>query len=310
MAWIAILDTTPNKPEVLILTRLLGVTRDEVLGKLVCLWLWVDSQGSASTVTRYAPVTDDSVTVSGDLGSIDALTGHNGFGAALQTVGWLHVGEGILEFPHYLRHKAQTLKDRLLAQNRMRKMRTKNQSVTRYGDVTPNPVTKASRNSPTTTTTTTYKEIASAISADTTKESASATTRKRNPVWDAVVALWFGDGVSETQKTRVGKLTRDFAAKADFSPDELRKRRDRIAAAWGAEKATPETVEKHWGEFAQEPKVSGRQCAAPENEYGDAHRARKLAQGRLSVDDAERARLQAHPAYAAALLRAGNQAKS
>lgn len=73
--------------------------------------------------------------------------------------------------------------------------------------------------------------------------------RKPDPIWDVIVELWFPSGVSRTQKTRVGKLVRDFKAKSNATPEEIRARFVEVASKWGPEKATPETVEKHWDQF-------------------------------------------------------------
>ena len=42
-AWIKVEGATADKPEVLKVARILGVNRDEVLGKLVRLWFWFDA---------------------------------------------------------------------------------------------------------------------------------------------------------------------------------------------------------------------------------------------------------------------------
>jgi hypothetical protein len=72
--------------------------------------------------------------------------------------------------------------------------------------------------------------------------------RPPNLLWDAVVAEWNLPVATKTQRGRVGAVVSEFAG-AGATPSEIPIRRKAIAAAWGPEKATPESVAKHWGEF-------------------------------------------------------------
>lgn len=74
---------------------------------------------------------------------------------------------------------------------------------------------------------------------------------ERDALWDAVVAEWKLPVSTPTQQGRVGKLVGEFKG-AGATPLEIGGRRRAIAAAWGPEKATPESTAKHWGEFGTE----------------------------------------------------------
>ena len=42
MSWTPIHHATPDKPEVIKLARILNLSTDDILGKLVRFWIWVD----------------------------------------------------------------------------------------------------------------------------------------------------------------------------------------------------------------------------------------------------------------------------
>jgi len=73
--------------------------------------------------------------------------------------------------------------------------------------------------------------------------------RKPDPVSDAVVELFFGGTLAAPHRSRVGKIVRDFKA-LNATPDEIRQRLERYRATWPNAKATPESLVKHWMEFA------------------------------------------------------------
>jgi hypothetical protein len=135
MAWIKLDDTTPDKPEVIGIANLLSLDQDTVLGKLVRLWIWADQQ----TLNGNAGGNGVSVTLS----FVDRCTHQEGFGQAMQNVGWLELGVGgLLTFPHFDRHNGQTAKQRALTSKRVIKHRTTCNAICN-ADVTPQPLTKA-----------------------------------------------------------------------------------------------------------------------------------------------------------------------
>jgi len=116
--WIKVEITTPDKPEVFEMAEALNLPPDEVLGKLIRVWIWADQHtrdGNAPSVTkalldRYAAVT--------------------GFAAAMISVGWLLESGGRIQFPHFDRHNGKTAKTRALGAKRTQSHRSGNASVT------------------------------------------------------------------------------------------------------------------------------------------------------------------------------------
>lgn len=157
-----------------------------------------------------------------------------GFGDAMEACGWLEEdGEGLV-FPRFFAaHNADPREsDREKNRLRQQRFRESRRNVTR--NVTSNVREEKRRE----------KDI-----------SPPTPPRKSNPWWDAVVAIWFTDGVSKSQRTRVGRLASEFKM-LGATENEMRKRRARIREAWGAGKDTPDSVLKHWGEFTEDARPS------------------------------------------------------
>ncbi len=99
--WIKIETTLPDKPEVIAMAAMLKVRdSDAIVGKLVRLWAWADQNsidGHRIAITREF---------------IDRLCNLRGFSAALQSVGWLVLDDGLLTFPHFARHNGHSAKSR------------------------------------------------------------------------------------------------------------------------------------------------------------------------------------------------------
>lgn len=125
--WIKVEHLLPDKPEVHAIANELGIDPDAVVGKLVRVWIWADQQlrdGCAPSVT---------------LALLDRLTSAAGFGAAMQSAGWLVVSRKGIAFPNFERHNGQTAKNRGLAAIRMLR--------SRCAGVTPAPSPKRERQS-------------------------------------------------------------------------------------------------------------------------------------------------------------------
>jgi hypothetical protein len=102
MTWIKLEHTTPGKPEVLRLARLLGVSHDDAFGKVVRFWIWLD----ANSVDGHVDALVDA--------DVDAVVTHPGFARALMTVGWLVLDEvcGCVTVPNFGRHNGESAKKR------------------------------------------------------------------------------------------------------------------------------------------------------------------------------------------------------
>lgn len=112
--WMKVDLDLPEKPEVHQIAALLGVDADLVVGKLFRVWAWFDRQ----TEDGHAP----SVT----LVLIDRLSGHAGFGEAMQQAGWLRVGKVGVLMPNFDRHNGESAKKRALAAKRKSRQRHAN----------------------------------------------------------------------------------------------------------------------------------------------------------------------------------------
>lgn len=125
--WIKIEKGTPDKPEILEIAGILGIDDpDAVVGKMVRVWSWFDSNsenGHAPSVTKIL---------------LDRLTGVTGFTDAMVSVGWLEIIDDGYSVPNFDRHLGKCAKKRGLDAERKRKSRSSSQerhatSVTEKG---------------------------------------------------------------------------------------------------------------------------------------------------------------------------------
>jgi len=82
------------------------------------------------------------------------------------------------------------------------------------------------------------------------KPKEEAKPREPNPWWDTVCEVFGMTPITKTDRTRIGKLSRDFQAKAEHAglgPEAIVIRRDALARKWqDPDMVTPEAVMKHW----------------------------------------------------------------
>jgi hypothetical protein len=76
MSWTPIHHATPDKPEVIKLARILNLSTDDILGKLVRFWIWVD----VNSVDGVVDAVD---------ADVDVYMRLQGFADALKKVGWM-----------------------------------------------------------------------------------------------------------------------------------------------------------------------------------------------------------------------------
>jgi len=120
--WIKLEKNTPDKPEIFEMAEMLSIDPDAVLGKLIRVWCWVDSNSSDGHIKSVTPVL------------IDRLTMSQGFADAMKTVGWLDENS----IPNFDRHLGESAKKRAKDAERKRKSRSSseechNKSVTESG---------------------------------------------------------------------------------------------------------------------------------------------------------------------------------
>jgi len=123
MDWIKLEKSTPDKPEIFEMAEFLDIDPDEVLGKIIRVWTWLDSNsenGHTSSVTVVL---------------IKRVTGHNKFADAMLKVGWLEKSDEGYNIPNYARHLGKSSKKRALDAERQRKSREVSQN-SHAGNVT------------------------------------------------------------------------------------------------------------------------------------------------------------------------------
>ena len=102
--WIKLEKNTPDKPEIFEMAELLSIDPDAVLGKLIRVWCWVDSNSSDGHIKSVTPVL------------IDRLTMSQGFADAMTSVGWLEENS----IPNFARHLGESAKKRAKDSERKR----------------------------------------------------------------------------------------------------------------------------------------------------------------------------------------------
>ena len=118
MSWIKFETATSEKPEVWAIAQTLGIDADAVVGKLLRVWAWFDTQtvsGNAPSVTKA--LLDSKVCVSG-------------FCQAMIEVGWMIEEDGVICLPNFDRHNGKTAKKRVLTSKRVAEHKASNAKVT------------------------------------------------------------------------------------------------------------------------------------------------------------------------------------
>ena len=124
--WIKVEKSTPDKPEIFEIANELDLCPDSVLGKLIRVWVWMDSNsesGHIKSVTAFL---------------IDRVSGHKGFAEAMKKYGWLNDDY----IPNFDRHMGESAKKRAKDSERKRKSR----NVTDLSAERPQNVRKVSDN--------------------------------------------------------------------------------------------------------------------------------------------------------------------
>ena len=109
--WIKIDSSLLAKPEVFHIAELTGMSRYEVVGRLISVWVWADEQsrdGNAASVTEA---------------HLDELHGAQGFAHAMIEAGWLTVTKSGVSIPNFDRHISQSAKARALTAIRAQRSR-------------------------------------------------------------------------------------------------------------------------------------------------------------------------------------------
>jgi hypothetical protein len=113
MAWLKIQHETPEKPEILLLGKILNISQGDAFLACFRFWRWAD----LNVYGCNAP----SVT----LALLDSVVGIKNFGEAMVSVGWISQDETGLRIPNFERHNSQSAKKRALTSNRVSQHRAK-----------------------------------------------------------------------------------------------------------------------------------------------------------------------------------------
>ena len=105
--WIKVEKSTPDKPEIFEIAQSLDIDPDAVLGKLIRVWAWLDSNSENGHIKSVTDVL------------IDRLTTCSGFADAMKKAGWLD--DGVI--PNFDRHLGESAKKRAKDSERKRKSR-------------------------------------------------------------------------------------------------------------------------------------------------------------------------------------------
>ena len=227
--WIKYTKDLPGKDEVIAMAEALGVSRFEVVGRLLTVWSWADSASRFGHVARVTAFYVDELTAPG-------------FAHAMRDVGWLEDGEnGGIVFPNFDRHISETAKTRALGAKRQRKSR--HASVTRA----PLRMSRAQRD---------QRREEKSIKNTTYSLPTAPATRPRNPIWDTVVELFFPDLAPDAKPParlarRIGQITAELKA-LNATPEEIRRRWANIPTDW--QTAGPDALVKHWSRLTGEGK--------------------------------------------------------
>jgi len=111
MAWLPLNFDTPEKPEIVALSSRLCRTVEEVFARCVYVWIWVQQH------------TPDGSIPNGTLAMVDRAARMDGFGEAMQAVGWCCIDGAHLVFPQWDKYNDQNAKKRMQNSERQRKLR-------------------------------------------------------------------------------------------------------------------------------------------------------------------------------------------
>lgn len=267
--WIPIVIGLHDEPEVVSMAQRLSMSEDEVVGKLCRIWGWANqhtTDGNARGVT---------------FAFLDRYVGRHLFCEAMSSVGWLadSNGTGVI-FPGFETYNSNSGKRRFLAARRGKRWRANERARNARSVMIALPEKRREE-----------KNIESTNVLSMPKKPRTEKQVERDALWDALVAEWKLPMGTLTQRSRIGRLVTELKGAGAVAAD-IPIRRQRVIDAWGPEKATPESVVKHWSLFDGSGPVKnrpGRVEAAPGKYDGVMARATviRATQLRGTADGAE-----------------------
>lgn len=109
--WIKVRLDLPEDPAVYRLSRITGLDRLSVIGRLYAFWAWADKHAVDGRVDGASTL------------DVDDITRHDGFADAMAQVKWLEVGPDYLAIPKHDRHNGESAKERGLKNARQARWR-------------------------------------------------------------------------------------------------------------------------------------------------------------------------------------------
>ena len=110
-----------RKREVVIIARVLGVSRREAAAMCMEVWEWASEQSI------------DGLIVGVTAGDVSDTVGIPGIGEAMEAAGWIRNGDGLVQFPNWERFNARPAKVRLLDAERKRRERAAEAVSNKHG---------------------------------------------------------------------------------------------------------------------------------------------------------------------------------
>lgn len=147
--WIPIQLALPDKPEVHAMAGYLNLDPDTVVGKLVRVWAWFNTNS------------EDGNAFCNGLVTLDHVARCSGFGEAMLSVSWLKREKDRLTIPNWARHNGSAAKTRAKGTLRVKEWRSK-QTENGNDHVTVEALQKRSQRTEQSTTTTTTTNVAGA----------------------------------------------------------------------------------------------------------------------------------------------------
>lgn len=164
--WIKLEKCSPNKPEVMRLARLWGVSQDAAFGALTRFWIWIDDACVDGLVDGVASH------------EVDAMMRFEGFAQGLKAVGWLDIDDAkpCIKIPNFGKHNSETSKKRALTSDRQARWRANH--VDAHVDAQALPEKKRKEN-----ITTTTRADALAVARPAKPSAVNASGTRLDPLW-------------------------------------------------------------------------------------------------------------------------------
>ena len=106
-----------KKREVVIIARVLGVSRREAAAMCMEVWEWAQDQTLDGLIVGVSPI------------DLSEAVGIPGIGEAMEIAGWIRNGDGNVQFPNWERFNSKSGKERLWAAERKRRERARRTTV-------------------------------------------------------------------------------------------------------------------------------------------------------------------------------------